>query len=50
VETALVRKLRGALTLDNELEAGFLTLNEERKAILVLETDPNVENLPLVGV
>ncbi len=50
VETALVRKLTGGLSLDNALETGFLTLNEERKAVLMIETDPAVQTRPVVGV
>ncbi|XP_077464111.1 SCL-interrupting locus protein homolog isoform X2 [Stigmatopora argus] len=52
VPTALVKSLTdvGRLAATGRCRRGFLTMQESRKLLLLLETDPNAAVRPLVGV
>ncbi|KAM3876313.1 SCL-interrupting locus protein homolog [Diretmus argenteus] len=55
IPTALVRNLTGLSSLAQPLhnanrQRGFLTMDQTRKLILLLESDPKASSLPLVGV
>ncbi|XP_060072335.1 SCL-interrupting locus protein homolog [Ylistrum balloti] len=53
VPTALSKNLSGPMSLSHlqgEPKAGYLTMDHTRKVLLVLESDPKVFNLPLVGI
>ena len=52
IPTALARNLSGPLSLSslqNAPKHGFLTMDQTRKLLLLLESDPKVASLPLVG-
>ncbi|XP_061168007.1 SCL-interrupting locus protein homolog [Saccostrea echinata] len=53
VPTALSKNLSGPMSLSHlqgEPKTGYLTMDHTRKVLLVLESDPKVFNLPLVGI
>ena len=53
IPTALARNLSGPLSLSslqNAPKHGFLTMDQTRKLLLLLESDPKISTLPLVGV
>ncbi|VDI21550.1 SCL-interrupting locus protein [Mytilus galloprovincialis] len=53
VPTALSKNLSGPMSmshLQGEPKTGYLTMDHTRKVLLVLESDPKVANLPLVGI
>ncbi|XP_048761311.2 SCL-interrupting locus protein homolog isoform X2 [Ostrea edulis] len=53
VPTALSKNLSGPMSLSHlqgEPKSGYLTMDHTRKVLLVLESDPKVFNLPLVGI
>ncbi|XP_048833465.1 SCL-interrupting locus protein homolog [Brienomyrus brachyistius] len=55
IPTALARNLSGVASVTQPLQAvcrkrGFLTMDQTRKLLLVLESDPKAHSLPLVGV
>ena len=53
IPTALARNLSGPLNLtalQNGAKFGFLTMDQTRKLLLLLESDPKVASLPVVGV
>ncbi|KAK3609062.1 hypothetical protein CHS0354_011327 [Potamilus streckersoni] len=53
VPTALSKNLAGPMSISHmqgEPKTGYLTMDHTRKLLLVLESDPKVINLPLVGI
>ncbi|XP_019642110.1 PREDICTED: SCL-interrupting locus protein-like [Branchiostoma belcheri] len=53
IPTALARNLAGPLNLSEVQGApksGFLTMDQTRKLLLLLESDPKIYSLPLVGI
>ncbi|XP_033737226.1 SCL-interrupting locus protein homolog [Pecten maximus] len=53
VPTALSKNLSGPMSLSHlqgEPKTGYLTMDHTRKVLLVLESDPKVFSLPLVGI
>ncbi|XP_070564352.1 SCL-interrupting locus protein homolog isoform X2 [Ptychodera flava] len=53
IPTALARNLTGPLSLSEVQgipKSGYITMDQTRKLLLLLESDPKVYNLPLVGV
>ncbi|KAL5011759.1 hypothetical protein ScPMuIL_010310 [Solemya velum] len=53
VPTALSKNLSGPMSISQvqgEPKSGYLTMDHTRKLLLVLESDPKVSNLPLVGM
>ncbi|KAK3090600.1 hypothetical protein FSP39_012998 [Pinctada imbricata] len=53
VPTALSKNLSGPMSmshLQGEPKTGYLTMDHTRKVLLVLESDPKVFSLPLVGI
>ncbi|CAH1772414.1 unnamed protein product [Owenia fusiformis] len=53
IQTALSKNLASGQSmsaLQGQPKAGYLTLDQTRKLLLVLESDPKVSTLPLVGV
>ncbi|XP_006824317.1 SCL-interrupting locus protein homolog [Saccoglossus kowalevskii] len=53
IPTALARNLSGPLSLSDVQgtpKSGYLTMDQTRKLLLLLESDPKVQNLPLVGI
>ncbi|XP_075261767.1 uncharacterized protein LOC142353419 [Convolutriloba macropyga] len=53
IPTALARNLSGPLNLSalqSGAKHGYLTMDQTRKLLLLLESDPKVNTLPLVGV
>ncbi|KAM6218155.1 SCL-interrupting locus protein isoform 3-T3 [Rhynchocyon petersi] len=53
IPTALARNLSGNLSisqLQGTYKYGYITMDETRKLLLLLESDPKVYSLPLVGI
>ncbi|XP_077981613.1 SCL-interrupting locus protein homolog [Glandiceps talaboti] len=53
IPTALARNLSGPLSLSDVQgtpKSGYITMDQTRKLLLLLESDPKVYNLPLVGI
>ncbi|XP_055797020.1 LOW QUALITY PROTEIN: SCL-interrupting locus protein homolog [Salvelinus fontinalis] len=56
IPTALARNLSGPTSLTQPLHSsashkqGFLTMDQSRKLLLILESDPQAKTLPLVGL
>ncbi|XP_066930576.1 SCL-interrupting locus protein homolog [Clytia hemisphaerica] len=53
IPTALARNLEESLSLSNDnsqIKTGFMTMDQTRKLLLVLESDPKATTLPLIGV
>ncbi|WAR23533.1 STIL-like protein [Mya arenaria] len=53
VPTALSKNLAGPMSISHMQgtpKTGYLTMDHTRKLLLVLESDPKVTNLPLVGI
>ncbi|XP_071492005.1 uncharacterized protein [Diadema antillarum] len=53
IPTALARNLLGPLPLSDvqgAYKTGFITMDETRKLLLLLESDPKASTLPLVGI
>ncbi|XP_069498343.1 SCL-interrupting locus protein [Ambystoma mexicanum] len=53
IPTALARNLSSSINLSQvqgRHKCGYLTMDQTRKLLLVLESDPKVYNLPLVGI
>ncbi|KAK7495946.1 hypothetical protein BaRGS_00012936 [Batillaria attramentaria] len=53
VPTALAKNLAGPRNLSNlqgRPKSGFLTMDHTRKLLLVLDSDPKVSSLPIVGI
>ncbi|XP_072172486.1 uncharacterized protein [Diadema setosum] len=53
IPTALARNLLGPLPLSDvqgKYRTGFITMDETRKLLLLLESDPKASTLPLVGI
>ncbi|XP_052257477.1 SCL-interrupting locus protein homolog isoform X2 [Dreissena polymorpha] len=53
VPTALSKNLSGPMSISHMQgtpKTGYLTMDHTRKLLLVLESDPKVSNLPLVGI
>ncbi|XP_063962520.1 SCL-interrupting locus protein homolog [Lytechinus pictus] len=53
IPTALARNLMGPLSLSDvqgSYKTGFLSMDETRKLLLLLESDPKASTIPLVGI
>ena len=53
VPTALSKNLSGPLSMSDvqgEPKSGYLTMDHTRKLLLILESDPKIATLPLIGM
>ncbi|XP_066481167.1 SCL-interrupting locus protein [Tiliqua scincoides] len=53
IPTALARNLSSNMSIaqvQGTYKCGYLTMDQTRKLLLVLESDPKVSNLPLIGI